>query len=497
MRDPQNQMLYKKGMEIATTSEQFYSQFHGRFCNCNKQHDHQQLCGETSFKGIRIKRTEFSENYTRKFSRAVAKVLTSIKSVKEKPFPCEAVFAALSKRSGRAFAESPPKRAKLRNSELIEPSQMPAKRRRLREKSSEEVNIANLCESICARIMKQAPRVGRKEIHDPRVLEDVQSLFHDKRVVRIMICKGTERTVVPPKDMVPDEAPFRRAIIIQRTKKIQIEDEWEEWKYLSARQQWRRSHPSFLNITVFARNHDLDHVSAVIQPAEPARATQSQTLERSQASSVPEIRAEAPSPMPSPTTQETSLMPSQVDEISQDHGPKFLSMSTENRKLALRLHKNLGHPEPAKLCKILQQRGYTQELSRGIMDLKCSVCQMQQRPKLQRPSTLKEELEFGDKVAMDGVKWTNRQGQEFHFYHFIDYGTNYHTAVIAPNRAEAQERLTTGWLNWAGPPNEMLLDSATEFSAEHECALPSDPTRCTVAVGPHRTSWRCVTAHVG
>ena len=154
-------------------------------------------------------------------------------------------------------------------------------------------------------------------------------------------------------------------------------------------------------------------------------------------------------------------MPSQVDEISQDHGPKFLSMSTENRKLALRLHKNLGHPEPAKLCKILQQRGYTQELSRGIMDLKCSVCQTQQRPKLQRPSTLKEELEFGDKVAMDGVKWTNRQGQEFHFYHFIDYGTNYHTAVIAPNRAEAQERLTTGWLNWAGPPNEMLLDSAT------------------------------------
>ena len=99
------------------------------------------------------------------------------------------------------------------------------------------------------------------------------------------------------------------------------------------------------------------------------------------------------------------------------------------------------------------------------MDLKCSVCQTQ-RPKLQRPSTLKEELEFGDKIAMDGVKWTKRQGQEFHSYHFIDYGTNYHTAVLAPNRAEAQERLTTGWLNWAGPPNEILLDSATEFLSQ-------------------------------
>jgi hypothetical protein len=93
MRDPQNQMLYKKGMEIATTSQQFYFQLHGRFCN--KQHEHQQLCGETVHKGHRLKRTEFSENYSRKFSRTVAKVLTSIKCIKEKPFPCEAAFAAV------------------------------------------------------------------------------------------------------------------------------------------------------------------------------------------------------------------------------------------------------------------------------------------------------------------------------------------------------------------------------------------------------------------
>lgn len=155
--------------------------------------------------------------------------------------------------------------------------------------------MPQLCESICTRIMNQAPRVGRKEIHDSKILEDIQTLFHDKKVIRIMICKGTERTVVPPKDMVPEEAPFRRAIIIQRvTKKIQIEDEWEEWKYLSARQQWRRSHPSFLNITVFARNHDLESASDTIQPAEPASATQSPTLERSSASSVPETSPETP-----------------------------------------------------------------------------------------------------------------------------------------------------------------------------------------------------------
>ena len=66
-------------------------------------------------------------------------------------------------------------------------------------------------------------------------------------------------------------------------------------------------------------------------------------------------------------------------------------------------------------------------------------------------------------MSVDGVKWKNRQNQEFHFYHFIDHGTNYHTAVIAPNRAEIQERFIAGWLNWAGTPNTVLMDSASEF----------------------------------
>ena len=45
MRDPQNQKLFKKGMEVHTTSQQMYLQFNGR--KCNKQHDHQPLEGNT------------------------------------------------------------------------------------------------------------------------------------------------------------------------------------------------------------------------------------------------------------------------------------------------------------------------------------------------------------------------------------------------------------------------------------------------------------------
>ena len=70
LRDPQTQMLYKKGMEIATTSQHVYVNLHGR--TCRGSHQHQPLIeGETMVKGHRIRRTEYSENYTRKFARTM------------------------------------------------------------------------------------------------------------------------------------------------------------------------------------------------------------------------------------------------------------------------------------------------------------------------------------------------------------------------------------------------------------------------------------------
>ena len=494
IRDPMNQLLYKKGMEIHTTSQEFYYHFNG--LTCNKQHQHQPLEGETVVKGMRIKRTELSENYSRRFARKVAQVLTKVKCQRSKPMGWSEAFASDAKRNTSASLAPASKRAKLTPvSPLIEPSEMPAKKRRLHEKTTD--NVGTLCIQLCEKISSLAPRVGRKEINDPSILAGLQEVFHDKQIVRVVICKGTERTITPPKNMMPAEAPFRRAIIIQRqTKAIKVEGQWEEWRHLSARQLWRRSHPSFLNITVFARNP-----TEISSPAsESQRPISHEATEPSVAaqSAVPDVPTnelsstqtfESQLQPPSVTTPESTKDPSQIDFESKDHGSKFMTMSPENKKLSIRLHKNLGHPDPTKLSKVLQQRGYSDELVRGVLDLKCSVCQMQQQPRLQRPATLKEELNFGDKISMDGVKWSNKQGQDFHFYHFICHGTNYHTAVVAPNRAEVQERFTSGWLNWAGPPNTVIMDSASEFvSQAFEEFLQSMNVQCTVV--PPDAHWQ-------
>ena len=103
-----------------------------------------------------------------------------------------------------------------------------------------------------------------------------------------------------------------------------------------------------------------------------------------------------------------------------------------------------------------------------MFDMKCPTCIANQKPKLSRPSSLKPELDFNDKIFLDGVSWTSKQGQSYHFYHFLDQATNYHVAIPAPSRTAEQaiQKTMEAWLQWAGPPNMLVTDPATEFTSE-------------------------------
>ena len=56
----------------------------------------------------------------------------------------------------------------------------------------------------------------------------------------------------------------------------------------------------------------------------------------------------------------------------------------------------------------------------------------------------------------------------FHFYHMLDQATNYHVAIPAPSRSAEQviSKVSDAWFLWAGPPNAMIMDAATEFTSE-------------------------------
>lgn len=167
-------------------------------------------------------------------------------------------------------------------------------------------------------------------------------------------------------------------------------------------------------------------------------------------------------------TKETGASSSQLHMPSFDHGPKFKTISAEEKSFLLKLHQNLGHPHGQKLCSMLRQQGYSPRLCQAAMDLSCSVCQNTKEPKHQRPSTIKRELDFNDCIGIDGVVYTNLAGTNFHFYHIIDYGTNYQVACASPGKSsdDAIDKVLNGWLQWAGAPIEIHTDSGTEFTSK-------------------------------
>ena len=195
------------------------------------------------------------------------------------------------------------------------------------------------------------------------------------------------------------------------------------------------------------------------------------------------------------TETETSEAPHQIiDLASQKHGPEFLQLDRDEQSWLLKLHRNLGHPGHAKLTEFCRQLQCPDRILKAIRDIQCSVCQESRGPVISRPSAIHEPCDFGDVVSMDGITWTNSQGSQFHFYHFLDQGTMFNTAVVSPGHTteHACRALLTGWFNWAGPPNLLCVDAATELNSdEFSSFLQRHSVKCrTCAAEAHRQNAR-------
>ena len=157
---------------------------------------------------------------------------------------------------------------------------------------------------------------------------------------------------------------------------------------------------------------------------------------------------------------ETSQTPQQViDLASQKHGPLFMQLSKEEQAWLLKLHRNLGHPGSAKLLEFCKQLQCPEQLQKAIGDLRCSTCQELKGPTIARPSAIHEPCDFGDVVSMDGVVWTNSQGDKFFFYHFLDQSTMFQTALVTPSHTTEQAC------------RALLMDGSTGQGHPAYCAL--------------------------
>lgn len=463
LQDPVTNLRLKKSMQVLTTSQRMYHHLHGHVCPGN--HEHQRVEGSTVYQGQVIARTKFTEMYPRKFARSVAK--TMLHDFNSRPFD-DPSFVVSHEPSSRALKQSRSSgfRAKPSIPRAVDPSELPEmKRRRISGKTT--VLTSDEWKTCFDQIDQLTPRVGKKTIRDNDVISTLQQLLPDKMIQFVIACRGTDRALGPGKATVQGEAPFRRCLFKHRESgTIFIDDQWEQWDLLSQAQIQRKSHPCKLNITIFACNPQRAENSQLSSDAVAGSRTEPMRLP-----TIPENLNETrsnPSTTEVSPSVEKSDVPQTVDLDSEKHGPRFLELSRENREMLIRAHKNLGHPSNEKLSLILRQQGFPSEITSGILDMRCSVCHMHARPKHSRPGTVKEELDFNDRIAIDGLTFTNSPGQVFHLYHVIDLATSFHVATIAPSRTaeSAIQAIIQMWLCWAGPPCEIIMDSATEFVSE-------------------------------
>ena len=92
-------------------------------------------------------------------------------------------------------------------------------------------------------------------------------------------------------------------------------------------------------------------------------------------------------------------------------GPAFEALSNQQKNDLRRLHSNLGHPSPEKLCRVLTENGADAQVIAAARDYQCDVCvENKPGPTLPSPSTIHELREFNDCVGCDGVYWKSRAG---------------------------------------------------------------------------------------
>ena len=205
---------------------------------------------------------------------------------------------------------------------------------------------------------------------------------------------------------------------------------------------------------------------------------------------------ETPSENPTTELTEQSVQPAgcSLDRVQAEvtdvrQGWAFCQLSLGERQWLAKIHKNLGHPHAERLAVTLKEQGYDSRIVEAARQYQCSTCQEGRRASLARPATLRDPLDFNDRVSMDAVIVTTRSGQQFRIYHLVDHGTSYQTAFVSMNSSTEKviEGMTQAWLAWAGAPGELCVDAGKELNSEaFQIFLQSHNIRCrTIATRAH------------
>ena len=455
LRNPETGEFLKKGTQVLTTSAIIARALNQ--LKCTREHSHCPIAG--SYKddfGKTQSLVQFTELYTRVFARKTIRMMQCSAQVSEPHFqnltPRDALFEA------HTVEETGDQ-----------------KRRRVGEKqppppSYEAMYRNQAFEKLITLAASKAPKVGKHQFSSGEIIQQLSEMFPNHQIVGAEVCKGADRRRVPFAGITKQIAPLRFSMGTHRNMDGHFCDEtWEDCTQLSRKSLIRNCPPSRMLITVFARLKALEpSSSSTAEKSTPTISDLESQIGLKRSTENENVEEQRDSKRVRFQTDDSSEACSDGKLPIAEHGPRFAKLPENTQREIIKIHKNLGHPDNKLLQRVLKDQNWEPEIVDSLGDFHCPACFETQRPKLARPGHLTETREFNDLVLIDGIKWTNKTGKQFYFVHMLDAGTNFQIAFLSDDRSSKSmiEGIKLRWFAWAGPPRQLMSDSAGEFCSE-------------------------------
>ena len=138
----------------------------------------------------------------------------------------------------------------------------------------------------------------------------------------------------------------------------------------------------------------------------------------------------------------------------------------DKSKIALKLHRQFGHPDNKKLKSLLSDAKINDEnLNKAIDEIsdKCESCLKYKRNKAKPVVGLPMARTFNETVAMDLKEYDHSKG--IWLLHLIDHFTRYSQSCVirTKKKEEIIKRIFEIWIRYFGPSKKFLSDNGGEF----------------------------------
>ena len=170
---------------------------------------------------------------------------------------------------------------------------------------------------------------------------------------------------------------------------------------------------------------------------------------------------------------ETPLVADYVGAVNEDRVAMtgIIQLLTTNKPEAVRtvqrLHRNLGHPDPAELAELLESRGASSVVVETAKNYHCAACQRYKKPNSASPAQLPAAETFNHIIQSD-VLWLKLGEKKVPILSMVDTATKYQAGAViyGEKTSDFLHALERCWIRHFGCPKVLVTDEGRGWASD-------------------------------